>query len=45
MLHKEELTRLRNEHPQLAMQFDRMVIHKTSQTLIRSNKLLAALTS
>ncbi|MES2605524.1 MAG: SulP family inorganic anion transporter [Pseudomonadota bacterium] len=45
VLHKDSLTRMRAEHPDLAMLLDQMVIQKISQTLVRTNKLLTTLTT
>ena len=43
LLHKDALIRMRAEHPGLATQFDHMVIRKISQSLSRTNKLMATL--
>lgn len=41
VLRRDALTRLRTTHPDLATEFDRMVIYKVSHALTRANKLLA----
>ncbi len=43
VLHKDALNRMRTAHPGLATQFDHMVIRKISQSLSRTNKLMATL--
>ena len=42
VLHKSALARLRTDHADLAGRFDHMVIHKLSNALFRTNKLMAA---
>jgi len=43
VLHKEGLSRLRMNHPDLAEKFDYMVIRKLSRDLVRTGKLVAVL--
>jgi len=43
VLHKDALARMRTQHPGLATQFDHMVIRKISQSLARTNRLIATL--
>lgn len=43
VLHKHALTKMRAEHPELTIKFDRMVICKLAESLRRTNRLLASM--